>query len=39
MEIEDETKSKGLEAIKGHKQGVETAKIITKAAIQEKYLF
>ena len=32
-------KSKGLDAIKGHKQGVETAKIIIKAAIQEKISF
>ena len=29
-------KSKGLEAIKGHKQGIETAKVIINAAIEEK---
>ena len=32
-------KSKGLEAIKGHKQGIETAKVIIKAAIEEKISF
>ena len=32
-------KSKGLEAIKGHKQGIETAKIIINAAIEEKISF
>ena len=32
-------KSKGLESIKGHKQGVETAKVIIKAAIEENISF
>ena len=32
-------KSKGLDAIKGHKQGIETAKVIIKAAIKEKISF
>lgn len=32
-------KSKGLEAIKGHKQGIETAKVIIKAAIEENISF
>ena len=32
-------KSKGLEAIEGHKKGIETAKIIIKAAIEKKISF
>ena len=32
-------KSKGLDAIKGHKQGIETAKVIIKAAMEENITF
>ncbi|MBF97058.1 MAG: Ditrans,polycis-undecaprenyl-diphosphate synthase ((2E,6E)-farnesyl-diphosphate specific) [Alphaproteobacteria bacterium MarineAlpha9_Bin4] len=32
-------KSKGLQTIEGHKQGIETAKIIIKAAIEKKISF
>lgn len=32
-------KAKGLDAIKGHKQGIETAKLIIKAAIEENITF
>ena len=39
MEIEGGQSLKGLESIKGHKQGIETAKVIIKAAIEKIYLF
>ena len=32
-------KAKGLDAIEGHKQGIETAKLIIKAAIEENITF